>query len=212
MNLLLRALLWLTAVTALATPPCRARDIVKGVLSEVPGRSELIAGYNEPDSVVGRLAAMPLHSVEGLWRFASEGTLMAIERNGDKAPSGFDAETTLYRMVVVRAADMALRPGTVMGYLTPTAKRGVYDARIYTSRLDNGTTLHSPKTFTVTLTDDDSRIAISSYGTKLRFNWWKLLPYMYRYIFTRREKSPGDIQGCLRVFPAPAIPAEPRYL
>ena len=174
-------------------------------------RSECIDGYADPDSIVARMNGMPLHSIEGLWRFASEGTLMAIERF--KVPDGkYSPETSVYRMVIVRAADMALRPGTVMGYLTPTAKRGVYDARIYTSRLDNGTTLHSPKTFTLTLSDEESRLSISDYGSSLRFNWWKLLPYMYRHLFTRREKNPGAIHGCLKIFPAPAIPAEPRYL
>lgn len=189
-----------------------AKTIEKSILDKIPGRSETIEGYTKPDCVTDRLGQLPLHAIEGLWRFASEGSLMAIERRQTKTAGEYSAETTVYCMVIVRAADMALRPGTVMGYLTPTAKRGVYDARIYTSRLDNGTTLHSPKKFTVTLTDDDSRISISDYGSSLRFNWWRLLPYMYRYLFTRKEKSPGAIQGCLRVFPAPAIPAEPRYL
>lgn len=186
--------------------------VEKSALEEVPATSEIIAGYDHPDSVTDRLASLPLHSVEGLWRFASEGSLMAIERVGDADISSTEAGTMVYRMVIVRAADLSLRPGTVMGYLTPTAKRGVYDARIYTGRHDNGTSLHSPKTYTLTLNDSDSRVSISRYGTSLRFNWWKLLPYMYRHIFTRKEKSPGEIQGCLRVFPPPSIPAEPRYL
>lgn len=207
-----RRLLLTLLLSALFLCAPAAKRIEKSVLENVPGRSQVVSGYSKPDSVADRLAQMPLHAVEGLWRFASEGSLMAIERNSDRAAGEYEAETTVYRMVIVRAADMALRPGTVMGYLTPTAKRGVYDARIYTSRLDNGTTLHAPKKFTVTLTDDDSRISISDYGSSLRFNWWQLLPYMYRYLFTRQEKNPGAIQGCLRVFPAPSIPSEPRYL
>ncbi|WP_290464096.1 hypothetical protein [Duncaniella muris] len=207
-----RRLLLTLLLSALFLCAPAAKRIEKSVLENVPGRSQVVSGYSKPDSVTDRLAQMPLHAVEGLWRFASEGSLMAIERNSDRAAGEYEAETTVYRMVIVRAADMALRPGTVMGYLTPTAKRGVYDARIYTSRLDNGTTLHAPKKFTVTLTDDDSRISISDYGSSLRFNWWRLLPYMYRYLFTRQEKNPGAIQGCLRVFPAPSIPSEPRYL
>lgn len=207
-----RRLLLTLLLSALFLCAPAAKRIEKSVLENVPGRSQVVSGYSKPDSVADRLAQMPLHAVEGLWRFASEGSLMAIERNSDRAAGEYEAETTVYRMVIVRAADMALRPGTVMGYLTPTAKRGVYDARIYTSRLDNGTTLHATKKFTVTLTDDDSRISISDYGSSLRFNWWQLLPYMYRYLFTRQEKNPGAIQGCLRVFPAPSIPSEPRYL
>lgn len=205
----------LTALTLSFSLPgvTEAKGIEAGALDNLPKRSERLSGYDRPDSITGRLASMPLHAVEGLWRFASEGTLMAIERCDDTSNDNpFDPEATVYHMVVVRAADMTLRPGTVMGYLTPTAKRGVYDARIYTSRHDNGTTLHSLKKFTLTLTDDDSRLAISGYGSSLKFNWWRLLPYMYRHLFTRKEKSPGEIHGCLRVFPTPAVPTEPRYL
>lgn len=203
----------LTALLLLLTfSTASPRGVEDKVLDRVPRMSETLSGYDSAAEVTERLATLPLHAVEGLWRFASEGTLMAIERGDDRPLRTDDAGTTIYRLIVVRAADSSLRPGTVMGYLTPTAKRGVYDARIYTGQSDSGTSLHSPKKFTLTLADSDSRLAISSYGSSLRFNWWRLLPYMYRYIFTRKEKSPGDISGCLRVFPAPAIPSKPRYL
>lgn len=130
---------------------------------------------------------------------------MAIERMTENP-------ATVYRMVVIRAADRRLRPGTVMGYLTATAKRDTYDARIYTSRSLGGTALYAPKTYTLTLTDSDTRISLRRYGTKMVFNWWRLLPYMYRYVFSRRDREPGDIEGCVRVYPDPDIPLTPRYL
>lgn len=182
----------------------------KSMLDGIPSRSEVLPGY-ERDSAQLRLGEMPLHIVEGIWEFASEGTLMAIERV-DSDVNGRPSAATLYKMVAVRGADMALRPGTVMGYLTTTSKRGVYDARIFTSRSDDGTVLSSPKTFTITLTDEDSRLTIKEYGKNFVFNWWRLLPYMYRYLISRRERSAGDIDGCVRVFPEPARPLEPVYL
>jgi len=190
-----------------------APDITKkSALEGIPENSAIVTGYTHPDSVTDRLAELPLHAIEGMWRFATEGSLMAIERCSETTAGDNEAGVTIYRMVIVRAVDLTLRPGTVMGYLTPTAKRGVYDARIYTGRRMDGTALNSPKTFTLTLNDADSRLAISRYGSTLRFNWWKLLPYMYRHIFTRKDKNPGEINGCIRIFPYPAIPAEPRYL
>lgn len=200
-------------VTFLSVAALSAGAAVPGrsMLDGVPSRSEIISGY-ERDSVRVRLAEMPLHIVEGIWEFASEGTLMAIERVDGSAVSGRTATATLYRMVVVRGADMALRPGTVMGYLATTSKRGVYDARIFTSRSDDGTTLSSPGTFTITLTDEDSRLTIKEYGKSYIFNWWRLLPYMYRYLVTRRDRPSGDLDGCVRVFPEPARPIEPVYL
>ena len=189
-----------------------SKGIEAKVLDNVPGFSERLTGYDTAAEVAERLSTMPMHSVEGLWRFAAEGTLMAVERVADREFSADEAGTETYRMVIVRAADLSLRPGTVMGYLSPTAKRGVYDARIYTGRTDDGTKLYSPRTFTLTLGDSDGRMAINRYGTTFSFNWWRLLPYMYSRLITKREKKPGDINGCIRVYPLPAIPAEPRYL
>lgn len=180
------------------------------LIDAIPAKSEVVSGY-ELSEVRLRLANLPLHLVEGIWEFASEGTLMAIERT-DSSPRTPGTAATLYRMVVVRGADMALRPGTVMGYLTTTSKRGVYDARIFTSRNDAGTVLSSPKRYTISLTDDDSRLTIREYGKKLIFNWWRLLPYMYRFVLSRHENRPPDMEGCVRLFPEPAIPLEPRYL
>lgn len=209
LTLLLLTLL-LPAITASASPD--PKGIEEKPLDKVPQLSERLPGYDTTAEVTERMAAMPLHSIEGLWRFAAEGTLMAIERIDDDTPSADDAGTVTYRMVVVSAADLSLRPGTVMGYLSPTAKRGVYDARLYTGRTDPGTALHSPKSYTVTLTDSDTRLSLNRYGTSYRFNWWRLLPYMYSRLVSRTEKKPSGTEGCLRVYPAPAIPLEPRYL
>ena len=193
-----------------------ASPIPKGIeekpLDRVPQLSERLPGYDTVSEVTERMAEMPLHSIEGLWRFAAEGTLMAIERTDDRGIPTDEAGSVTYRMVVVSAADLSLRPGTVMGYLSPTAKRGVYDARLYTGRTDAGTALHSPRTYTVTLTDSDSRLSLNRYGTSYRFNWWRLLPYMYSRLISRTDKKASGIEGCLRVYPSPAIPMEPRYL
>ncbi|WP_289287914.1 hypothetical protein [uncultured Duncaniella sp.] len=206
----------LTVVMSLMATGAFASTSPKGieakVLDAVPRFSETLQGYDTAAEVTDRLSTMPMHAIEGVWRFAAEGTLMAVEREDDSELSGDDAGTVTYRMVIVRAADLSLRPGTVMGYLSPTAKRGVYDARIYTGRTDDGTKLYSPRTFTLTLSDNDSRMAINRYGTTFSFNWWRLLPYMYSRLISRREKKAGDINGCIRVYPMPAIPAEPRYL
>lgn len=209
LSILLTAIYLLSPVVE-ASPKSR---IVEGsVLEHLPAMSPVVDGYENVSAVTERLSQLPLHVIEGLWRFPSEGTLMAIERTVLKSGIDDNAGATVYRMVIVEAADMALRPGTVMGWLTPTAKRGVYDARIYSSLSPDGINLHSPKTYTLTLGDSDSRLSIASYGSSLRINWWRLLPYMYRSFISRREKSPGDIHGCVRIFPHPEVPSEPRYL
>lgn len=185
----------------------QARD-KGGVLDNIPDSSTRVDGYDSPTLVRSRMASMPLHDIEGLWEFAGEGSMMAIER-----VPGTDGATSLYRAIVVKSADISLREGTVMGYLTPTSKRGVYDARIYSSRTDDHTRLTGPSHNTITLSEDGSRITFKAYGRKLRFNWWRLLlPYMYRTLFTPQERPSGDIEGCIRVYPTPVVPLNPRYL
>lgn len=182
-------------------------SITAGVLDNLPS-SERIEGYESVEAVRERLAALPLHEIEGLWEMAGEGSLMAIVRD-----PATDGASTLYRMIVVRSASLSLREGTVMGYLTPTSQRGRYDARIYSSLSDDHTGLTGLTRNVISLGDDGSRIEFRPYGRKLRFNWWRLLlPYMYRTLVTPVDRPRGDIDGCIRVFPAPANPLNPRYL
>ena len=200
---LLRRLIVTALAFVLLCIPAHAR----GVLDNLPER-ERLDGYVSPETVCRRMASSPLHDIEGLWEMAGEGSLMAIER--DPATDGASA---LYRMVVVRSASVSLREGTVIGYLTPTSQCGHYDARIYTDLSDDHTHLIRPTGNVIILGDDGSRITFRPYGRKLRFNWWRLLlPYMYRTFVTPVERPRGDLDGCVRVYPTPANPLNPRYL
>lgn len=179
----------------------------KNVLDDLPEESRL-PGYESVGQIKARMSATPLHDIEGLWEMAGEGTLMAIERD----PST-DGASAIYRMIVVRSATLSLREGTIMGYLTPTSQRGSYDARIYTDQSDDRTRLTKPSHNIITIGDDGSRITFKPYGRTLRFNWWRLLlPYMYRSLFTPIERQRGDLDGCIRIYPSPANPLNPRYL
>ena len=54
---------------------------------DIPRHSEVLPGYT-PEVVEERLAAGPLHTVEGLWRFPGEGSILAIERPASRRPLG----------------------------------------------------------------------------------------------------------------------------
>ena len=177
------------------------------VLDTLPDE-DCLPGYESIAKVTSRMAASPLHDIEGIWEMAGEGTFMAIER--DPATDGASA---LYRMIVINSASISTRQGTVIGYLTPTSRRDSYDARIYTALSDDHRRLIRPSRNIISLSDDGSRITFKPYGRTLRFNWWRLLlPYMYRSVITPIEHPRGDLDGCVRVYPAPATPLNPRYL
>ncbi|WP_348673715.1 hypothetical protein, partial [Duncaniella dubosii] len=98
----------LTVVMSLMATGAFASTSPKGieakVLDTVPRFSETLQGYDTAAEVTDRLSTMPMHAIEGVWRFAAEGTLMAVEREDDSELSGDDAGTVTYRMVIVRAA------------------------------------------------------------------------------------------------------------
>ena len=185
-------LLSMTALTA-ATP--------------ASGDAIAVAGDMTYDAVTARMSQTALHKIEGVWMFPGVGGLIAIERCADTSDGA-----TEYVMAVVRSSNRLLMPGTVIGRLWPTAVRNTFKARLYTSSSADGVTLTSPRTFSVNLTDSDSRLQLIHHRKQLKLNWWSLLPYMFRRFVREIDETPRNLDGCVRVYPEPAIPAEPRYL
>ncbi|MBR5899247.1 MAG: hypothetical protein IKZ14_07275 [Muribaculaceae bacterium] len=173
----------------------------------LPEQSSVIPEY-ERDSVVSRMRKLSLQPIEGLWQFAESGATIAIERNTNNLP---DNGLMRYHMVIVNSPQLTITPGTIMGYITPTAKNGVYDATIYTD-FDGGTILSLPKKFILTL-NDESHLAFSRDNSGIRINIWRFLPYMFRYSVTYKNERPRNIDGCIRVFPESVNSfTQPRYL
>lgn len=173
-------------------------------LDALPSVSPVLNGYRE-DSVTVRMAQAPLRAIEGLWELAGDGALLAVERGGRQTP-----ET--YVIAVVYSPDAAIRPGTVIGWLTPAAAAGAFNARLYTARTDDGTRLTRTGNFTARLSDDGDALIIKPYGRKFRINWWRLLlPYNFKGVVTPLENVKDNIDGFRRVYPS-RKPRHPRYL
>lgn len=191
---LLLSVILLSAFSAAGALPC--------------GESSVASGYSDEDSVVRRLSISPLHRVEGIWRFPGSGATVVIERvtGGASLP---DAVT--YRMVVLRSENASIRPGTVMGYLEPSADSNKFSGKLFTHSGEPGV-LSRAKRFTLKLVESGSRFTLTAVKSKYSVNLWRLLPYMFRYS-VRENRSRGEApQGCVKVFPVPEIPAEPVYL
>ncbi len=202
----MRRLLFLFLIVAAAFP-VGARRLVE----KLPAMSSRVEGYNSLSEVKERMNGAPLHAVEGVWQFPSTGAVVAIE----KAPGlGHDGIAARYRIVVIKSPRRTLRPGTIMGILAPTAKKGVYAAEIYTGS-DGGSRLRSPRGFTLTLTDDARLSFMPNSGWKNYTNLFRLIPYLSRVSFriSRQQNAPRDLDGCLRMYPMPASgPINPVYL
>jgi len=166
---------------------------------------EVRAGYHDPDSLCGLMAARPLTPVEGLWELAGHGSLVAVEL--------MSASPEIYSITLVRAADLGLLPGTLVGCLTPMAEAGAYDARLASTLNPSPGTLPRHSTYTVRFSADRAYLRLEPYGDTVKLNWWRmLLPYRWRLPLVRNQKSRPDVSGFRRVYPAPDPPLTPRYL
>lgn len=177
-------------------------------LSELPGSSVVIGGYVAADSVSARLASMPLCPLEGLWQMADDGALFAIERAdapGEHAPRKL-------RLVMVRPSWRSIRPGTVFGHAVPTARPGVYEARLY-SELGRRVGLGIPRRFTLELASEGRMLTFKPFKSPVRINLFRLLPYLYRRVVTPQQSRPDGLDGAVKLFPQSAgHPLTPVYL
>ena len=198
----------LAAILILASALCPAH--AKNLVDRLPQKSPRVEGYLSQDEVKHRLASMPLHIIEGIWQFPSNGAVIAIERY---TPDDILNDGAIrYRMVVIRSPMRSIRPGTVMGYVAPTSKPGTYAAHVYTST-DGGSRLIRPKDFTFNLADD-GHLSFRVHSISFYANVWRMIPYLSRISFrVRSADKPKDLDGCTRVYPEPLSgPIEPRYL
>lgn len=157
-------------------------------------------------SLIDSSAAMQIH---GIWSATADGATLALIPG--TLPSASPAAAPVALLVIVQSPRALFRPGTVCGWLYPTARPGVFDARIFSSR--SGAVLTEPRKFTVSVVDAD-RLEVVPRRSRLEFRPLRMLPFMYRIPFVirqSRQQEPSD--GLLRIWPAPSVsPSVPRYL
>ena len=161
-------------------------------IESLPSASEVIDGYMS-DGVEERIAMEASNPIEDVWKLMATGGLIAVER---MESHGADVGLTdCYRMIVLRSPDRAIKPGTVMGSLQPTAANGTYEARIYTDTDGNGT-LTDAKSFRIVVTED----AMQFYRVRsgLSVNIFRMLPYMFRRAVDYRPDDHNGLDGCVR--------------
>ncbi len=161
-------------------------------IDTLPTESVVLDGYMS-DGIEERMDIEASSPIEDVWKLVATGGLIAVER---VEPRGADVGSAdCYRMVVLRAPDRAVRPGTVMGYLQPTAAGGTYEAKIYTDTDGDGT-LRGAKSFRVVVSED----AMQFYRVRsgLSVNIFRLLPYMFRRAVDYRPDDHNGLDGCVR--------------
>ena len=178
-------------------------------LDQLPCHSSVLKGY-EYDNVITRLSQAPLHDIEGIWQFVDNGTTIAIEQFNPDVIVG--EQPYLYRIVIINSDRLSIETGTIMGYASATTKENCFDARIFSDGKLNGI-LSIPKTLTMNLTNDASRLSFNEYKTEVKINLWRLIPYIYRVGFSIKNTRPKGLDGCIKIYPkSTSAPISPRYL
>lgn len=166
-------------------------------------------GYEDISIVKQRMGQAPLHRIEGIWQFPDDGAIIAIERSRDDMPH---KGAVRYIMVLLHSPVRSVRPGTIMGIISPSAKKDHYSARVYTDS-DGGSRLLKPKDFTFVIEDDCRLIFKNRNGLKWRIYPWRLFPYIYKLGIRVTRQSTPPIEGCIKIYPYDSLlPREPIYL
>ena len=150
---------------------CLLLPLVAAAGSPVPRRSVVLAGL-DVDSMRLRLDEMDVQPLEGIWYYPNEETTLGIERYKGLHNIG-------YRIILLDSPDINVMPGTVIGYIAPTAVDNKFQLWLYSQRdkltlvkpLECVATLNS--TFT-TLTFDPQH-----WKLKVRVNVARFLPSLF---------------------------------
>ena len=180
-----------------------------------PGRSWVIDGMTA-DAARAAIGESRAGRAEGIWQATADGALVALiggDAPGlwrDAADSDGYSATRRLLMVIVDSPRPGMRPGTVMGWASPAATPGKWDARIFT-RTD-GRELHTPRRFTLTLADDN-HITFTPASSGIKISLWRMMPYIFR-AGVRETAPPDGLDGLLRLWPpsADTPPVTPVYL
>lgn len=174
----------------------------------IPATSCVIPGYNDIDSVKSRIDNSGPVDIEGLWLMSATQTLVVIEPATEPtlAGAGFHA----WQIVIISSPRKSLRPGTTLGYIIPTARKGHYEARIYTSRYRS--ILQKHRGYTLDLTDE-SHLTMTADKSPWRITLHHSLKFLFRAaVSTRPIDSPTD-EGFIKQYPYPdGQPLKPVYL
>lgn len=154
--------------------------------------------------------------IKGIWQTPAEGASLAFLpalkwqlESGQPLPDPKLPTQNLLLIVTLDSPSPRIMPGTVMGWILPTAKPNTFDAVIYTKV--KGFTPTKPRRFILTLLDD-GHISMRAIHRGVVVNPWRFLPYFIRGAFRSRDDSPVDLDGFIRIWPRPLNPASPRYL
>ena len=188
----------IVVVCGLALFAVRGECAVMGI-DNIPDGSALVVGDYSLDAVEQRLRSMPLQPIEGLWYYNEERTMLLIERTDADAS---DLKLT-YRIVYVDSEDYDILPGTVVGYVEPSAEHDKYALWIY-SEMSASALVHPLKCVATLASEADVLTFVKArWKLKFRANFARFLPSLFKGISLLTEYDDAKAPlGFRKIFPA----------
>ncbi|MBQ9577205.1 MAG: hypothetical protein IJV11_10020 [Muribaculaceae bacterium] len=150
---------------------CLLLPLVAAAGSPVPRRSVVLAGL-DVDSMRLRLDEMDVQPLEGIWYYPNEETTLGIERYKGLHNIG-------YRIILLDSPDINVMPGTVIGYIAPTAVDNKFQLWLYSQR--DKLTLVKPLECVATLNSTFTTLTFDPphWKLKVRVNVARFLPSLF---------------------------------
>lgn len=120
-----------------------------------------------------------------------------------------------YLIILEDNPSPTLEPGTIMGWVSPLAKPGLYDGMIFTKE-KNGK-LTSPRKFLLEMNVDGTHLSMLEIKNRVRIDPLRFLPYIFHGISLKgtlkmEDNRRHDVEGFLKFYPRPLNPYMPRQL
>ena len=163
-------------------------------MASVPEKSIYLPGV-DADSMRVRLDESDLQPMEGIWYYPNEEMTLGIERYQG-------AHNVAYRIIFLGGIDPELLPGTVIGYIAPTAVKNKFQLWLYSQR--DHLTLLKPMECVATLNNDASSLTFDPphWRIKVRVNLARFLPTIFRSVSIIPEKEEEKVPiGFNKVYP-----------
>lgn len=174
----------------------------------IPRHSTVLDGYNDIDSIKAIIDQRGPAGIEGIWELAGTQSTVVIEPC--TAPSIIHSGIDCLQIVVIASPRRSIRPGTVLGYMTTSAKAGTYDARLYTENIRS--VLQSHRRYIMQLSDD-GHMSMTAVKPAWRLTLRQTFKFLIRAGITRQNDEKSSTEGFIKQYPPTGIkPLKPVYL
>lgn len=182
----------LMAVTVMAA----AAQDVSYYRDDVPQESESLYGYSI-ENQTAKFEGLPIQGIEGIWEYPDEMMTVAIEQ----FTSTNFAPNITHRVVMLECTDDDLLPGTVIGYVSPSADNSKYELWIYSEQ--EGTALLMPVRCVATLKDGMLTFKrMKNLKVRTRVNLNRFLPTLFRGISVYPQITTEELPvGFRKIYP-----------